>query len=171
MDILTISGSPHRSSSNAKMLEGLSQLNGSKSHNFIDSLGLIDLPLFTPDIDHSPWPKMVESWRTQVDRADALIISTPAYLKNIPAVLKNGLEWLTTSGELQGKPTLALTYTPHPPRGEDAMKSLLFSLGALDARIVAQCPLYQNELTIQKDGTLIGKESIELLEEAIALLI
>lgn len=132
---------------------------------------LIDLPLFDPSLDQHPWPSKVLEWRNSVRQADAIIISTPVYLHNIPAVLKNALEWLTTSGELDGKSVLPITYTPYAPRGEKAMQSLLWSLTALNARIVTSLPLYKTELEINSSGKLVGTESLEMLGAAIDLLI
>ena len=130
------------------------------------------LPLFAPEKDvPASIVKEVIHWRTEVRSADAVIISTPAYLYNIPAQLKNALEWLTTSGELLEKPTIAMTYTPHPPRGEKAMLSLLNSLGGLKSRVVCQCALYQSELKIDDKKRLQGDEGIAMLSEAIRLLV
>lgn len=168
MKILTISGSASSSSANTSMLEALAYLFQEYSFTHFESLS--SLPVYTPDLDTAPWPPSVLLWRQQVRVSEALIISTPAYLDNIPAVLKNALEWLTTSGELNGKRTLAITYTPHAPRGAEAMTSLLWSLKALNANIVAQCPLYQNELKFSSKKRLVGEASINILKESILLL-
>ena len=50
------------------------------------------------------------------------------------------------------------------------MQSLLWSLQALDATIVTQLPLYQSELLIDEDLNMQGKESVLMLEAALALL-
>jgi len=140
--------------------------------DFSRSIDLGRLPLFAPEKDtSSSLEEAVDRWRTEVRTADAIIISTPAYLYNIPAQLKNALEWLTTSGELHEKPVIAMTYTPHPPRGEKAMKSLLNSLGGLKSRVVCQCAFYQTELKVDDEKRLHGDESIAMLTEAIHLLV
>lgn len=144
MHILTISGSPRAESSNTMLLQQLPQI--SPNHSFVHTDVLASLPLFTPALDRAPWPEPVLMLRQQVSSADAVIFCTPEYIHNIPAVLKNCLEWLTSSGELMHKKVLAMTYTPAPPRGDKAMQSLLWSLGALEARIVASLPLYQTEV-------------------------
>ncbi len=163
-DILSISGSTRAQSSNAQLLEAIPPL--FPDYRFNRYTDLAKLPLFQAELDKHPWPKEVLQWRTAVANTDALIIATPAYLFNLPAVLKNGLEWLSTSGELQQKPILAITLTPHPPRGEKAMQSLLWSLQALEARVVGQLPLYLSEM---EEGAL-GAEIKEMLREAIQLL-
>jgi len=108
--------------------------------------------------------------RQQVSSADAVIFCTPEYIHNIPAVLKNCLEWLTSSGELMHKKVLAMTYTPAPPRGEKAMQSLLWSLGALEARIIASLPLYQTEVQVVNKEIQGDIETIEMITEAFRLL-
>ena len=109
-------------------------------------------------------------WRKQVNESDAVIISIPEYIYNLPAIIKNALEWIATSGEFVGKPVLPITFTPHEPRGEKAMQSLCWSLQALDAQIVVQLPLFQNEISFEKDHSLVQNESVEMLKEAVKLL-
>jgi len=72
---------------------------------------------------------------------------------------------------LLDKAIIAVTYTPHPPRGEKGMISLLNSLGGLKGRVVCQCALYQSELKIDDEKRLYGDESVALLTEAIQLLV
>jgi len=162
--VLAISGSASSPSSNARLLEAIAAFFPEKGVTQ-DSL-LRELPLYRPDLDKAPLPAAAEQWRAQVADARAVIISTPEYLHNIPAVLKNGLEWLKSSGELYGKAVLPITFTPHPPRGEHAMESLRKSLQALEARIVAELPLYQNEVPTTKDGTRILEGETRALIEA-----
>ena len=168
MKILTISGSARFDSANTKLLAAFPSFYPSYSfHHFFE---IAALPLFKAEADKHPWPKEVINWRKTIQEADALIISTPEYIHNIPALLKNALEWSTSSGELANKRVLAITFTPHPPRGEKAMQSLLWSLQALNATIVAQLPLYQNEIVFDKKGLLVESEMTEILKEAISLL-
>ncbi len=168
MKIYTISGSSRPSSSNIRLLEALGTIN--KEHEFVRLAVIEDLPLFKAELDCHPWPPAVLAWRAALTKADALIISTPEYLHNLPALIKNALEWLASSGELVGKAVLPITFTPNPPRGERTMESLTWSLQALDAKIVTQLPLYQKDLVINKAGKIEGEDSLELLEAAIALL-
>ncbi len=168
MAILTISGSSRISSSNVKLLTYLPTLFPNYSFHHYDQI--VDLPLFKTDEDQAPWSENVLHWRTAIQQTDALIICTPEYLHNLPALIKNALEWLTSSGELMGKPVLPITFTPNPPRGEKAMQSLLWSLKALDSRIVGQLALYQSEINMQKEALTFNEESMELLKSGMALL-
>ncbi len=167
MSIIAISGSTRQDASNVKLIHAIAK-HSDQDIFYFGGIGV--LPLFNPDLDHHPWPPSVIEWRNAIAEAQGIIITTPAYLHNIPAILKNALEWVTSSGELDTKPTLPITYTPFPPRGERAMQSLLWSLGALNARIVVQLPLYQSELKINDLGGLEGDESIAMIEAALSLL-
>ncbi|MFN2423974.1 MAG: NADPH-dependent FMN reductase [Cryomorphaceae bacterium] len=162
--ILAISGSASSPSSNARLLETIAASFPEKG--LIQDTLLRELPLYRPELDKAPLPAAAEQWRAQVADARAVIISTPEYLYNIPAMLKNGLEWLKSSGELYGKAVLPITFTPHPPRGEHAMESLRKSLQALEARIVAELPLYQSEVPATEDGTRILEGETRTLIEA-----
>jgi len=140
------------------------------SHTFVQSISLIDLPLYSVDADINPIPVIVSEFRSQCADSDAIIISTPEYLHNIPAVLKNALEWLKSNGQLYHKRVLAITLTPKEPRGEKAMNSLLHSLQALEAQIIGSLALYQDELTFHESVIIINDENAEILREAITLL-
>jgi NAD(P)H-dependent FMN reductase len=161
MKILTISGSAQRASSNDQLLMSFAKM--FKQHSFTHVGELMDFPLFTPEGDKQP-PAIVLSFKEKLRIADLVIISLPEYVHNLPAVLKNGLEWITSSGELYDKKVIAITYTPQAPRGEKAMLSLLWSLQALSAKIIAELPLYKSELTITKEGTLVGNASVEAIK-------
>ncbi|MEM6317438.1 MAG: NADPH-dependent FMN reductase [Bacteroidota bacterium] len=165
MKILTVSGSTRIDSTNIRLLNALPTLMPARNFQHYDSLAA--LPLFQAESDKYPWPEAVLLWRKAVADADALIISTPEYIHNMPALLKNALEWLTSSGELAQKRVLPITFTPHEPRGERAMQSLLWSLQALDARIVAQLPLFQNEVVFGENGQLQWNEAVEMVVAAV----
>ena len=168
MEILTISGSAREGSGNHRLLAALPDCCPGATFRHYHALDKI--PLFTAIQDRAPWDEEVLKWRKAVSESDALIISTPEYIHNLPALIKNALEWLTSSGEMQHKPVLPITFTPHEPRGEKAMQSLLWSLQALDARVVVQLPLYQNEVAFDEQGKLVMNEAAEMLIAAVDLL-
>lgn len=164
--ILCISGSSREESSNIYFLRKLCtdfRDNAIKYSHIIH-----DLPLFRSENDNSDIPEIVSEWRSLVVQSSAMIISTPEYLHNLPASIKNALEWLTTTGELNEKKVLPITLTPHHPRGENAMKALLWSLQALNADIVAQLPSYKNELYTDDDA--FNPDLHEIIKEALLLI-
>lgn len=168
MKILTVSGSAREGSANSRLLNALPALFPKYEFNHFNQLS--KLPLFTANAQGEPVPAAVMHWKNAINVADAFIFCTPEYIHNLPALLKNALEWITASGELANKKILPITFTPSPPRGTKAMQSLLWSLQALDATIVAQLPLYQNEMQFDEDGDLMENESVEVLREGVLLL-
>lgn len=161
MKILTISGSSQLDSSNARLLKLLPQL--VQGHDFVHFEKLMDFPLFTPLADNQP-PLQVFEFKRLLAEADMVVISTPEYAHNIPAVLKNAFEWVTSSGEFYEKKVVAITYTPNPPRGKQAMQSMLWTLQALNAKVLAELPLYQSELKILPNGQVEGNASLEAIK-------
>lgn len=167
--ILAINGSASPESANLLLLE---TLKAEYAESYFISVfdGLWELPLYTPQREEAGIPTAVLSLRDQVAKADAVIISTPEYLHNIPAVLKNALEWMTHSGELAEKPVLPITFTPYEPRGVYAMASLTESLKAIKARIVSELPLYRTEVPIENGKIRLDESHRFLIEEALGLL-
>ena len=166
--ILTISGSARKGSTNAQLLDALPIIFSQYQFHRFEKLHL--LPIFTEIVDENSYPEIVMEWRNAVKEADAVIVSTPEYIFNLPAIIKNALEWLTASGEMHQKKVLPITYLPQEPRGEKAMQSLLWSLQAMDTQIVTQLPLYQTEIEFDENGKLVENECVEILKEAIQLL-
>lgn len=109
---------------------------------FVEGNNLDELPLFTPQRLADGMPKEVDLFATFVKTCDILVIATPEYAHNMPAALKSALEWLVASGEFSRKPVLAMTVTPAAPRGDYCLKSLVWTLLALDARVLAEMSIY-----------------------------
>jgi len=162
MNILTISGSVRRNSRNDEFLRMLPKM--FTEHHFVHSR-LSELPLFYPEIYESDVPVQVKKWKEAIKPTDLVVISTPEYLHNIPAVLKNAFEWLTQTGELVQKKVLPITFTPHHPRGKKAMQSLIWTLQALDAQIVTTLELYHSDFLVTNDLHIKG-ETKDMLKTA-----
>ncbi|QNP61650.1 NADPH-dependent FMN reductase [Streptomyces genisteinicus] len=70
--------------------------------------GLADIPFYNEDIDTDSAPASAVRLREAAGRADALILFTPEYNGTMPAVLKNGIDWLSRpygQSAVSGKPT------------------------------------------------------------------
>jgi len=103
MNILGISGSLRRDSTNSRLLRAAEALvpQGTAMRQFI-ALG--SLPHFNPDDDTDHPPAAVVAFRAEITWADALMISSPEYAHGVPGTLKNALDWLVGSGEIINKP-------------------------------------------------------------------
>ena len=168
MNILCISGSAPKSSSNVKFLKAIAELLSPSHHTEVYE-GLYNFPLFTPERLNEGLPETINLLRDRIINADLIIVSTPEYNHNIPAVLKNMLEWLTDSGELFGKRVLPITFTPKAPRGKYALKSLQMSLKAQKVNIISEASFYKTEVEFI-DDTVILPEDVKQMFEGILLL-
>lgn len=167
--ILGICGSASENSSNLQLLQAMQREFG-KQYDISIVDGLWKLPLFSPQLEQLAVPEDIIWLRQNVAESDAVVVVTPEYVHNIPAVLKNALEWLTHSGELADKPTLPITFAPISPRGEHAMRSLLASLQALKCNVVAELSLYQQPLRTAGGTIVLDSDTRLLLTEALAML-
>jgi NAD(P)H-dependent FMN reductase/ribosomal protein S18 acetylase RimI-like enzyme len=95
--------------------------------------GLGTLPLFSPDLDGDTVPVPVAEVRARLAAADAVIVCTPEYAFGMPGALKNALDWLVASGELNRKPVAALSASPSADGGVRALAWLRQTLTAMDA--------------------------------------
>lgn len=132
MILLALSGSLRTASSTAALVRALAALvpNGVAVEVYN---GLRHLPHFSSDTDGDAPPSPVADLRARVGAADAVVICTPEYAYGMPGALKNGLDWLVSSGELYRKPVAALSASPSPQGGERALAWLRQTLTALGA--------------------------------------
>lgn len=135
MNIAAISGSLKSASSNTNILKAIAVLAPENVHISIIT-GLEKLPHFSPDIEAGEG--FVNEFRSHISKADGVIFSTPEYAFGVPGSLKNALDWLVSSGELNEKPIAAISASPLYSGGDKALASLLLTLTALGTRFDAQ---------------------------------
>jgi NAD(P)H-dependent FMN reductase len=69
--------------------------------------GLGDLPFYNADLDTDAPPAVVVALREAVAAADRVLVVTPEFNGNVPAVVSNAVDWLSRpfgAGALRGKP-------------------------------------------------------------------
>ena len=134
--ILAVSGSLRAVSSNTTLLQAVAFL-AAPSIEVTLYEGLADLPHFNPDSDGegqaAHWA--VAEFRARLNRAEAVIFSTPEYAHGVPGTLKNALDWVVGSGELSGKPVALFNASA---RGIHAQASLLEVLTTMDAQVIRE---------------------------------
>ena len=100
--------------------------------------------------------------------ADAVVISTPEYNKNISGVLKNALDWLsrTKLAPFADKPVAILSASNGRSGGERAQYSLRHCLTPFGARVLPQPEVFIANCrnAFDADGRLIDTASFEFLE-------
>ena len=128
IQILAISGSLRSNSSNTAILHAVANL--APENVIIQQFeGLGNFPHFSPGIDENN--SFITDFRRKIEAADGVIICTPEYAFGIPGVLKNALDWIVSTGELNGKPVAAISASPLNSGGDKALASLLLTLTAL----------------------------------------
>ncbi|SDU09814.1 NAD(P)H-dependent FMN reductase [Verrucomicrobium sp. GAS474] len=137
--ILAISGSLRRGSSNTMLLRAAASVASTlEGIEIVPYEGLATLPPFNPD-DAEDEPAPVSRFREAIRRADGLLISSPEYAHGVPGVLKNALDWLVATTDLEAKPIALLNTSA---RATHAQASLTETLTVMMGRIVpAASPL------------------------------
>jgi chromate reductase, NAD(P)H dehydrogenase (quinone) len=102
MRILGVCGSLQRQSANLTLLDAVvAAASPDVEVVLFDRLG--DLPHFNPDIEVTGAPESVMRWRRALEESDAVLIASPEYGFSLPGALKNAIDWVIGSGELEGK--------------------------------------------------------------------
>ena len=136
MRVLALSGSLQARSANTRLVN-LAALIAERGGIAVDCFsGLDTLPYFNPDLDGDPAPPTVADFRARLALSDGVLIASPEYALEMPGVLKNGLDWLVSSGTLYGKRVAVLCAAPHVERGRYAREALQRTLGAQGAEVV-----------------------------------
>ena len=142
MRILGICGSLQARSSNLDLLR-MAAASPPDRIEVVVFDGIRDLPLFNPDLeaDGRAAPSSVERWRASLAASDALLVATPEYGFSLPGALKNAIDWVIGSGELEGKVIGIAAAVPGPDRGRRGLQALRDTLSAVRATIVGGTPI------------------------------
>jgi NAD(P)H-dependent FMN reductase len=130
MNILAISGSARTHSTNTALLQDVAKI-AAPSHRVTVYAGIAQLPVFSPDAETSALPATVQSFVEAIRASDALIISSPEYVRSIPGGLKNAIDWLVSRDEIVHKP-IALLHASH--RGNEMLDTLRLVLATVSEK-------------------------------------
>jgi chromate reductase, NAD(P)H dehydrogenase (quinone) len=143
--ILGVSGSLQRNSGNARLLEA-AQRHAPSGVEITIFDGIRELPHFDPDIEaNGQAPAAVQAWRRALANSDALLVASPEYGHSLPGALKNAIDWVIGSGELERKLVAVTAAVPIAERGRLGLAALAGTLGAVSARIVGGEPIARGE--------------------------
>lgn len=135
LTLLGISGSLRAESFNSKLVREAARQFGPAEFTFAD----LRLPLYDGDLEKAEGiPAPVQTLADQIRAADAVVISTPEYNKNLSGVLKNALDWLSRvkGGVWKDKPVAIMSATGGRAGGERAQNSLLLCMWPFGARLI-----------------------------------
>ena len=155
MRILAISGSLQAQSRNLALLTAAAAV-APPGVDIVVFDGIRDLPHFNPDIEASAVPESVLRWRHALAASDAVLIASPEYGFSLPGVLKNAIDWVIGSGELEGKVVAITAAVPGPGRGRRGLQALRETLSAVRASIVGGEPIPIGPEFERRVGALVG---------------
>ena len=140
MKVLGICGSLQANSGNLALLK-TAAASMPPGVALVLSDGLRHLQHFNPDIEASGVPASVTRWRSALAASDAVLIASPEYGFSLPGVLKNGIDWVIGSGELEQKVVAITAAVAGPERGRRGLQALRDTLSAVRATIVGGAPI------------------------------
>ena len=151
MNILAISGSARKESTNTYLLKEVSRLVLPRVN--IEVFHSLDaIPVFNPDNEGDKTPASVVALCKKIAQCDGLIVSSPEYARSIPGGLKNAIDWLISRDEMIGKP-IAVLHASH--RGRDLLASLRRVLATVSENFTTELFL---------EIPLVGKDKNEIRE-------
>lgn len=162
--LLGISGSLRRASTNTMLVHEAARAFGPCRF----TLGDIRLPLYDGDLEAVEGvPADVQRLADAIRAADAVVISTPEYNKNLPGVLKNALDWLsrTKPAPLAGKPVAIVSSAAGRAGGERSQFSLRHCLTPFQPRILQgpEVMIAGAAEAFDAEGRLVDPASFEFL--------
>ncbi|MBV7377461.1 NADPH-dependent FMN reductase [Maritimibacter dapengensis] len=128
----------------------------------------IDFPVFNEDIENGPGiPEAVQTLFDQIDAADAVIISSPEYNKNIPGVLKNALDWVSRckGNPWKDKPVSLIAASDGRAGGERMMHNLILCMMPFRPDLVYGPEIFigNSREAFDNDGRLKDERSVKFL--------
>ena len=140
MRVLAVCGSLKGTSGNLALLKtAAASMPPGVDVVFFDGLG--DLPHFNPDLEANGVPGSVARWRRALAESHAVLIASPEYGFSLPGVLKNAIDWVIGSGELERKVIAITAATTAPGRGRRGLQALRETLSAVRATVVGGEPI------------------------------
>lgn len=164
--LLGISGSLRRASRNTALVAEAVRAFGPCRFEMAD----LRLPLYDGDLEEAEGiPPGVATLADQMRAADAVVISTPEYNKNLPGVLKNALDWVsrTKPAPLAGKPVAIISAAAGRAGGERAQFSLRHCLTPFGPRVLQgpEIMVANAGSAFDADERLVDPRSFEFLEK------
>lgn len=170
INILAISGSTRRSSSNLNLIKAITALTPDLFNIEIFE-GIDTLPHFNPDLDNGQVEEdpQVANFRRKVTSAEAILICTPEYAVGVPGTLKNAIDWTVSSMNFSKKPVALITASTSGTRSH---QSLLGTLLIIESKISQDTQLLISSIQTKVNSSLqvTDAETLELINKLITSL-
>jgi len=149
--VLAISGSLRSASSNSALVDAAARLAPAGVEVSIFR-GLAGIPPFNPDLDTVAAPAAVLGLRVALEACDAILISSPEYAHGAPAVLKNALDWVVSSGELIEKPIALINASTRAAHAHASLRETLTTMSG--------CVIEEASIMVPLDGRPLDASGI-----------
>jgi len=172
--ILGIAGSLRENSYNKLLLKAASKL--LPPFTELEIFEIDKIPLYNQDVEETVFPEEVKEFKTKIEAADALLISTPEYNHSYPGVLKNAIDWASRPyghNSFTEKPTAVISASPGLFGGIGAQDQLKQVLLALNARLVTQPAVIVTSAhqKIDQDGNVLDTNTKQFIVQLITNLV
>ena len=163
--LLLISGSLRKESYNTKLLHVVASTYGGPSE-----LADLNLPLFNEDLEDELGgvPPEVQALSDQIKMAEAVVIASPEYNKNITGVLKNALDWVsrTKGGPWKDKPVALVGASPGREGAARAMHSVVLAVKPFQPRLITgpEIQIANADKEFAPDGSLPNERYMANIE-------
>jgi len=132
-------------------------------------ISIADLPIYSPDYDGA-YPAAALEWKQSIEDVDGIIILTPEYLRSVPGVLKNALEWAARpwgTNSFAGKPVAVMGVSVGAIGTAAAQQHLRAILGHLDTLTMGQPEtfLQYRPTSFSADGEIIDDSTRAVLTQ------
>lgn len=122
--IFVIIGSASKNSANEKLIDNFTKLTN-HIFSFTVLKDLKTLPHFDPELSINNPPKEIIELRSNIEKSDGILISTPEYIFSIPGGLKNAIEWCVATTVFSGKPTGLITASASGLKGHEELQLIM----------------------------------------------
>ena len=164
--IVVISGSLRDNSSATNIIKHVIKL-FPESIDFIFYEGIGKLPHFD---DNENVAAEVKAFRKLLTQADGVFICQPEYAFGVAGSLKNALDWIVSSGEMDNKPLALVTASTG---GDKAHAAMLLTLKALNAKIGEGATLLISfvRTKLNEKGEVINTEIVQSITSVLNALV
>jgi len=133
---------------------------------------IAELPFYNADVEQRGFPEAVESLRTEIGLADALIFAVPEYNFSVSGVLKNALEWLSRppNSPVNGKPCAILGASVSPlgtARGQFHFRHICVSLNMIPVN-APHVDITSAKSKFDAESRLTDQPSLDLIRQLLA---
>ena len=162
--LLGMSGSLRQGSCNRALIRAAARAYGEAELTEAD----LRLPLYDGDLEEADGiPPEVQRLADQIAAADAVLISTPEYNKNLSGALKNALDWVSRvkGNPWKDKPVVLLAASDGRSGGERAMHSLILCMMPFRSNLVygPEVPVAFCKEALDENGYLADERGRKLL--------